>query len=106
METLDFGFFFCRVLHFYAMGYAEIMALPLSTFWLLHANIDRIKAHDDLRAVSMALVGQSTPDAVHEYRQRLVVEAGQIVTMATGSPLDVQRDEAGFQELRAMAGQW
>lgn len=94
------------------MAYAEVMALPLKTFWLLSGNIDRIQARDDLRAVSIALAGQSTPEAVTEYRQRLVVEAGMIVKLGRSTVSGDEReerekrDEAGFLELKAMAKQW
>ncbi len=91
------------------MGYAEVMRLPLRTFWLMSRNIDRIEAKQDMRAMSVAIVSQSNADGVTQFRKGLVVEAGTIVKLegeeANAGPLDAQRDESGFADLKRMAGQ-
>lgn len=91
------------------MGYEAILRLPLKTFWLMHKNIDRIEAKNDMRAMSVALVAQSTPDTAKQFRQELVIEAGTIVKLegeaAEASPLNAKRDDAGFSDLKRMAGQ-
>lgn len=90
------------------MAYAEVMRLPLRTFWLMHRNIDRIEAKRDMRAMSVSLVAQSTPDGAKQFRQELLVEAGTIVKLegaGEDSPLAAKRDDSGFADLKRMAGQ-
>lgn len=90
------------------MGYSEVMALPLRAFWLMSRNIDRIMAQGDMRSMSVAVVAQSSAEGVQQLRQALAVETGTIVKLQkddSDSPLNAQRDEQGFAELRAMAGQ-
>ncbi|MPQ56305.1 hypothetical protein [Duganella sp. FT27W] len=89
------------------MGFDAVRRLPLKTFWMMHRNIDRIEAKRDMRAMSVAMVAQSTPDTARAFREELVIEAGTIIKLGgpTESPLDAKRDEAGFAELKMMAGQ-
>ncbi|MFK3740969.1 hypothetical protein [Massilia sp. TN1-12] len=107
MEELDFGFFFCRVCHFYSTGYEQAMRLPLKTFWLMSSNIDRIEAKKDMRAITVAQMAQATPDGVQKFRDALVIEAGEIVKLdgAQDDPRTAKRDEAGFADLKRMAGE-
>ena len=87
------------------------MALPLRAFWLLSGNIDRIMAQKDMRAMSVAMVAQSTGEGVQAFRSQLVVEAGIIVKLegigvnVTENPLDAQPDEGAFALLQGMGNQ-
>lgn len=85
------------------------MRLPLKAFWLMQRSIDRIEAKKDMRAMSVAMVAQSTGDSVKQFRQALVIEAGTIVKLqgdaAEASPLEAKRDEDGFASLKKMAGE-
>jgi hypothetical protein len=106
VEELDFGFFFCRVMSYYGMGFGAVRALPVKTFWAMHRNIDRIEARDDQKRLALNIVSQSTPESVATYRQALVLEAGTIVRMDDEvNPMLARRDEDGFAELKRMAGQ-
>lgn len=108
MEEIDFGFFFCRVMHFYSQTYQVVLALPIKTFWLMNGNIDRIMAHKDMRSLSVAVAAQANGEAAKELRQRLVAEAGTVVKVKgdtpTGRPYaHEERDEAGFAELKELS---
>lgn len=83
------------------------MNLPLKTFWMMSGNIDRIWAQKDMRAMTLAVIGQSTQESVVAYRQQLVIEAGNIVKLGedTGLRPVAPRDEEGFAELKSMATQ-
>lgn len=106
MEEVDFGFFFCRIMHYYGIGFDAVRALPLKTFWSMLRNIDRIEARTDQRRLSLGLVAQATTEYVTAFRESLVLEAGTIVRMDDDvDPLRARRDETGFAELRRMAGQ-
>ena len=106
MEEVDFGFFFCRVMHYYGIGFDAVRALPLKTFWTMLRNIDRNEARTDQRRLSLGLVAQSSTEYVTALRDSLVLEAGTIVRMDDDvNPMLARRDETGFAELRTMAGQ-
>lgn len=87
------------------MAHAEVMGLPLKTFWLMVSNIDRIMARDDLRSMNVAMTAQAEAANVSAYQQKLIVEAGTIVKLEHVSPLEEKRDESGFADLKVMAGQ-
>lgn len=82
------------------MPYREVMGLPIKTFWLMSGNIRRIKAGDDMRQLMTAAAAQSA-EGITEYRERLVIEIGTVFN-EEASPI-VERDEAGFAELKMMA---
>jgi len=67
------------------MGYGEAMSLPISVFWELIRNIDRIKAEDDIRMLRLLsnVVG-GNPSELHEM---LSEERGEIAS---------SEDETGF----------
>ncbi len=78
----------------------------------MNAQIERIKAQNDIRAldISAATAGVigGNAEAAMERREKLVIEVGEIVKAKEYSPLDpinTARDEEGFAELRAMASQ-
>lgn len=96
---MDFGFIFCEVSHFYSMSYEEVLRMPMKTFWLMSGNIRRIRAGYDLRTLATTAAAGS-PDGVTELQERLVLEIGDVVKQPATS---IERDEAGFAELKAMA---
>lgn len=88
------------------MGHAEMMALPVRTFWFMNATIDRVNAQKDMRSLSVAVCAEGGERATN-HRERLVLEIGTIVTI-TDNPMsaaNTARDEAGFADLRAMANE-
>ncbi len=82
------------------MPYRELMAIPVKAFWLMSGNIRRIRAGDDLRNLMTASAVQNA-EGFQEYRERLIVDMGEVVKEP--SVIEVERDEAGFAELRSMA---
>jgi hypothetical protein len=98
-REIDFGFLFCEVSHFYSMSYREVLKMPVRAFWLMSSNIRRIRAQSDVRSLMVASAAQS-PEGIDEIRERLVLEIGEVVKEP---PASVERDGAGFEELRAMA---
>jgi len=91
-------------MHFYAQSYAEVMTLPLKTFWLMSRNVDRIQAQKDMRSLTVAVCSESAEGAA-TYRQRLVVEAGTLVKLEDQPPAQLidERDEVGFAELKGLS---
>lgn len=76
------------------------MRLPIMTFWFMSDCIRRLRADSDMRALNLHTAAQSGESAV-EYQEKLVLELGTIAS-APVVP-DVERDEEGFAELKAMA---
>lgn len=102
MKSLDFGFVFSRVLHFYGMNYWEVMRLPIRTFWHLDRNINRLQAQSDLRAMGVSMATQTTKiENLNRFRDDLVLELDDPYKF---DPIEsAERDEEGFNQLRAMA---
>lgn len=73
--------------------------MPIRAFWLMSGNVKRVRAYSDVRSLTVAAAAQSA-DGIEEIRERLVLEIG---TVINEPPTVVERDEAGFAELRAMA---
>ena len=82
------------------MSYEEVMALPVKTFWLMSGNIRRIRAESDLRGLMVAAVAQSS-EAIKDYQEKLILEMGVVVKAPAAA--DIERDEKGFADLKAMA---
>lgn len=76
------------------------MQLPIMAFWLMSGNIRRVRASSDMRGLAMNLAAQSSEGA-QDYQERLILELGTV----TSAPvvLDTERDEEGFEELKAIA---
>jgi len=82
------------------MAYREVMLLPITTFWFLNHTINRVRAEQDMRTLSIHANAQSLEGATN-YRKHLVIEMGEVVTESKMIP--VERDEAGFEALRLLA---
>lgn len=94
-------------MHFYSIGYTDLLALPIRVFWFMNSQIDRIAAQKDMRSLNVAVCSMGG-EAATNHRERLILEIGSIVT-AKNDPLsaaNTARDEQGFAELRAMANEF
>lgn len=66
----------------------------------MSGNIRRLMAERDLRELSVAVAAESG-EMLREYQEKLILEMGVIVKTPIG--VDIERDEKGFAELKAMA---
>lgn len=73
------------------------MRMPVRRFWLLHRNVTRIQAEEDLRQLTTVNAAQA-PEAAKEYREQLVLQIGETSTI-----VDNTRDESGIQALKMMS---
>lgn len=85
------------------MSYGEVMGVPVRTFWFMNAQIDRIQAQKDMRSLTVAVCGQGGGEAAQSFRERLVIEAGEVVKLKFDPIREAVRDEEGFSALREMA---
>jgi hypothetical protein len=93
-------------MHFYALSYSEMMALPIKTFWFMNATIDRINAQKDMRSLNVAVCGQGGEGAT-DYREKLILEIGTIVKVIDDpmSAANTAHDKAGLADLKVMANE-
>lgn len=83
------------------MSFNETIELPLNVFWLLNTSIQRIRAEENLRAVTVASATTGTAENYREVRESLMTELGEVMKV---DPIETaERDEQGFQELKAIA---
>lgn len=92
------------MIHFYGMTETAVMAMPIRRFWLFMANIDRIMAQGDLRALMIGASAQNgeTAKSLHK---KLEVELGEIQELeANALPAQFyeERDQEGFNQLKLL----
>jgi hypothetical protein len=87
------------------MPYRETMNLPIKAFWMLSRNIDRIKAQEDMRSLTVAACSQGSAEAAQSYRESLVIEIGTITKFKFDPIGDAVRDDDGISVLKGMADQ-
>jgi hypothetical protein len=79
-------------MHFYAIDYSGLLALPIYTFWELARNVDRIRAEEDRRMmqlISNAIMGDGG------YYKNLTEQMGEVITVS-----EETFDRKGFENLR------
>ena len=84
-------------MHFYSIGYGELLQLPISVFWVMARNIDRIRAESDQRKFRVhAHVMAGKPEKLMAQLNR---EKGQIVDIEEVG--NGTLDRAGLSMIRA-----
>lgn len=92
-------------MRFYGLSYAEVMAIPINTFWLLESNVDRLMAYEDKRQLHIASVSAMDGKRIGEIAKVLDVEVGAPPIKTKFDPVrNAVRDEAGIAQLKALAG--
>ena len=82
------------VMHFYSIPFAEVIELPISLFWELCKNIDRIRAEKDRRLFSA--IAASRGHNPGDYLNKLDQEQGTVIETETLPIFDMQ----GFARLK------
>lgn len=72
----------------------------------MNSCIDRVKAQEDIRSLSVAVCGQGGEIAI-DRREKLVLEMGTVVTIVGdgSNPLEAALDKSGLDDLKMMAGE-
>lgn len=87
------------------MSYGEVMCLPIRAFWLMNSCVGRLLAEKDLRAMTVQQ-GRHGGEGATEVRRHLQIElgdTGKVKEESSDSPLLAERDQQGFEELKALA---
>jgi hypothetical protein len=85
------------------MAYAEVMAMPMRAFWHFSGSTERLLA-DEARLTFELHASVQSPEAGEEMRKHLHDRAPNPVKLSgvALATVSAERDEAGFEHLRAM----
>lgn len=89
----------------YRMGYSEVMSLPMRTFWHLSGSVDRVLADEHKDFLELSAIANN-PEAATERLEQLEKRAPSPFKLSAKGMVTVtaKRDDAGFEELRMLAG--
>ena len=103
--SIDFGFYFSRVVAYYSVPPKELLNTPLETFWMLSNNIDRLRSESDLRDYQVARLSQAGTDDAKAFMEGLQLRMGRPVTTdRVYNPYAVKADPDAKAQLKAIFG--
>lgn len=90
---------------FYSQSWEQIMAMPLRVFWMLNAQIVRLRAEENLEFVDLFLLGGggATAEMVNEYRSAMRERLG--TPMRTRDVVSATEVKAGLAKLASINAQ-
>lgn len=92
----------CSVMHFYGIKHADLLQLPIYTFWEMAKNIDRLRAEEDKRMFTLLQQAFMSEEA-QKYLDKLHEEQGFVIETSYGSQ-GGGFDKGAFETLRALVG--
>lgn len=70
----------------------ELLGIPLTMFWMLSRNIDRLRAEEDIRNLQVARAAQADGEGVKAFMEGLQLRIGRPVV--TDKVYDSRKDKA------------
>ena len=70
----------------------ELLGVPLTMFWMLSRNIDRLRAEEDVRNLQVARAAQADGEGVKAFMEGLQLRIGRPVV--TDKVYDPRKDKA------------
>lgn len=74
------------------MSPLELLGVPLTMFWMLSRNIDRLRAEEDVRSLQVARAAQADGEGVKAFMEGLQLRIGRPVV--TDKVYDPRKDKA------------
>ncbi|EBP3777657.1 hypothetical protein CF88_18055 [Salmonella enterica subsp. enterica] len=74
------------------MSPLELLGVPLTMFWMLSRNIDRLRAEEDVRNLQVARAAQADGESVKAFMEGLQLRIGRPVV--TDKVYDPRKDKA------------
>ncbi len=74
------------------MSPLELLGIPLTMFWMLSRNIDRLRAEEDVRNLQVARAAQADGEGVKAFMEGLQLRIGRPVV--TDKVYDPRKDKA------------
>jgi hypothetical protein len=88
------------------MPYQAVLAMPIRGFWMLSANVSRIRAEEALDMIDLYWVANANcgPEEITKIREALLVRMGEPAKGNAMSSREVSADEhkAGIAQLRLL----
>ena len=87
------------------MSPLELLNVPLTMFWMLSRNIDRLRAEEDVRNVQVARASQADGEAVKAFMEGLQLRIGRpVVTDKVYDPSQDKADPDAKEQLMQIFG--
>ena len=87
------------------MSPLELLNVPLTMFWMLSRNIDRLRAEEDVRNLQVARVSQADGEAVKAFMEGLQLRIGRpVVTDKVYDPSQDKADPDAKEQLMQIFG--
>jgi hypothetical protein len=96
------GYVMCSVMRFYGITHADLLRLPIYTFWEMAKNIDRLRAEDDKRMFILLQQAFMSENA-QKYLDGLHEEQGTVIETSDGY-YGEKFDQGAFNALRGLLG--
>ena len=87
------------------MSPLELLKVPLTMFWMLSRNIDRLRAEEDVRNLQVARASQADGEAVKVFMEGLQLRIGRpVVTDKVYDPSQDKADPDAKEQLMQIFG--
>ena len=87
------------------MSPLELLNVPLTMFWILSRNIDRLRAEEDVRNLQVARASQADGEAVKAFMEGLQLRIGRpVVTDKVYDPSQEKVDPDAKEQLMQIFG--
>ena len=87
------------------MSPLELLNVPLTMFWMLSRNIDRLRAEEDVRNLQVARASQADGEAVKAFMEGLQLRIGRpVVTDKVYDPSYAKADPDAKEQLMNIFG--
>lgn len=83
----------------------ELLGIPLTMFWMLSRNIDRLRAEEDIRNLQVARAAQADGEGVKAFMEGLQLRIGRpVVTDKVYDPCKDKADPDAKEQLMQIFG--
>lgn len=87
------------------MSPLELLGVPLTMFWMLSRNIDRLRAEEDVRNLQVARAAQADGEGVKAFMEGLQLRIGRpVVTDKVHDPRKDKADPDAKEQLMQIFG--
>ena len=87
------------------MSPLELLNIPLTMFWMLSRNIDRLRAEEDVRNLQVARAAQADGESVKAFMEGLQLRIGRpVVTDKVYDPSQDKADPDAKEQLMQIFG--
>ncbi|EAM5347228.1 hypothetical protein CJ070_21080 [Salmonella enterica subsp. enterica serovar Montevideo] len=87
------------------MSPLELLGVPLTMFWMLSRNIDRLRAEEDVRNLQVARAAQADGEGVKAFMEGLQLRIGRpVVTDKVYDPRKNKADPDAKEQLMQIFG--